>query len=442
MTMSSLKAPLLVALLLAAFLYSEQVVKPPPRPGRVVVTYWEKWTGFEGEAMRAIVDDFNKSQDKIWVEYLSVSAVNTKTMLASAAGVPPDVAGVWDGDVVPFADARASIPLDDYCREFGIEAKDYIPSYWNICTYDGHVYALPTTPASTALHYNVDLFEKAGLDPNKPPRTTEELSEMSDQITKQRTDKSIIVAGFHPSEPGWWNWWWCHLFGGKLWDGDKLTANDPHNIKAFEWIQSFSKKYGPQQLHAFRTGFGNFSSPQNPFIDNKVAMEIQGVWMANYISQYNPKLRWKAAPFPYPKDHPEMANSTMVGLDVLVIPAGAKHPREAMEFIRYTQTQPAMEKLCLLQKKHSPLAKVSEKFFSEHPNPYIKMFTDLPWGKNSFCMPKIGIWFEYSNELNAAFEAVYLMHKTPKEALDYVQARMQPKWEHYKQILKLREKAN
>lgn len=436
------KPALLLAFLLLAVWHSETVVAPPPAKGRVVVKYWEKWTGFEGDAMRTIVDDFNKSQDRIFVQYLAVSAVNTKTMLASAAGVPPDVAGLWDGDVVPFADSRASIPLDDYCREFGIKAADYIPSYWDICFYNNHVYALPTTPASTAIHYNTDLFKEAGLDPDKPPVTTEELSEMSDKITKKRPDGSIIVAGFHPSEPGWWNWWWLHLFGGGLWDGENLTANSPENIKAFEWIQSFSKKYGPQQLHAFRTGFGNFSSPQNPFIDSKVAMEIQGVWMANFISQYNKKLKWKAAPFPYPKDRPDRANSTMVGLDVLVIPAGAKHPKEAMEFIRYTQTQAAMEKLCLLQQKHSPLAKVSPEFFAKHANPYIKLFTDLPWGKNSFAIPKVGIWFEYSNEVNAAFEAVYLMHKTPKEALDYVQARMQPKWEHYKKILKLREAGN
>jgi len=28
---------------------------------RVVVQYWEKWTGFEAAAMQAVVDDFNRS---------------------------------------------------------------------------------------------------------------------------------------------------------------------------------------------------------------------------------------------------------------------------------------------------------------------------------------------------------------------------------------------
>ena len=48
-----------------------------------------------------------------------------------------------------------------------------------------------------------------------------------------------------PAEPGWWNWGWGYFFGGKVWDGkDGITANSPENIRAFEWIQSWSKKYG------------------------------------------------------------------------------------------------------------------------------------------------------------------------------------------------------
>ena len=39
--------------------------------GRTVIRYWDKWSGWEAEAMRAVVDDFNRSQDRIWVEFSS-----------------------------------------------------------------------------------------------------------------------------------------------------------------------------------------------------------------------------------------------------------------------------------------------------------------------------------------------------------------------------------
>ena len=37
--------------------------------GRIVLEYWEKWTGFEREAMARVVEDFNQSQEKIFVRF-------------------------------------------------------------------------------------------------------------------------------------------------------------------------------------------------------------------------------------------------------------------------------------------------------------------------------------------------------------------------------------
>ena len=39
-----------------------------PSGARVHVKYWDKWTGFERDAIRAIVDDFNRAQARIFVE--------------------------------------------------------------------------------------------------------------------------------------------------------------------------------------------------------------------------------------------------------------------------------------------------------------------------------------------------------------------------------------
>lgn len=432
--------PVLAALIIGAAWYGEVIIRPAPHEGRIVIAYWEKWTGQEGEAMRAVVNAFNESQDKIWVNYLPISGVDQKSLLSIAGGMPPDVMGLWDNNVCQFADDEAVMPLDDYCKEFGIKGEDYIPAYWNICEFKGHVYALPTTPASTALHYNTRLFKEAGLDPTKPPKTIEELDAYAEKLTKRDESGKLEVAGFMPNEPGWWNWAWMYMFGGKLWNGkDKFTATDPGNIRAFEWVRSYSKKYGPGELHSFRAGFGNFDSPQNGFMAEKLAMVIQGVWMANFIHNQAPKVEWAAAPFPYPADRPDLANSTIIGLDVLAIPRGCKHPDEAFEFIRFVQSKEGMELLCLGQKKHTPFMKVSPEFVRKHSNPYIVLFSDLAKTKNAFAAPEVGLWPEYNQEIGAAFESVLLLEKTPKEALEAVQARMQPKLDEYLKVERLRE---
>lgn len=438
MKLQNLTFPALVILVLATFYYSEQVTHPTVAPGPVHITYWEKWTGFEGDAMRAVVNAFNKKQNKIYVDLLTISGIENKTLLAVSGGEPPDVAGLYGPNVAQYADAKAVEILDDYCKQAGINEEQYVPAYWQIGYYHNHVYALPTTPASTAMHYNHDLFQQAGLDPNHPPETIEEMDAMAAKVTK-RVNGHIAVAGFMPAEPGWWNFMWGYVFGGRLWDGNgKITANCPENVRAFEWIASYSRKYGATDLQTFRSGFGNFSSPQNAFLTSQVAMELQGVWMNKFINMYNGKLNWGAAPFPHPADRPDLANSTFVDEDVLVIPRGSRHPKEAFEFIKYVESQEGMELLCTGQAKHTPLVKVSESFYAHHPNPYVRLFADLPRTKNAFSPPKLGIWPEYSNELNNAFDEVTLLRKSPKEALDYVQQRIQPKMDEYLERLHAR----
>jgi ABC-type glycerol-3-phosphate transport system substrate-binding protein len=447
-SLSTYTLPILAVGVLATIAASEVITTQHPKPGPVHITYWEKWTEFEGEAMRKVVEAFNQSQDKVYVDLLTVSSIERKTLLAIAGDDPPDVAGLFGPNVAQYADDRAIIPLDDYCREKGIRADQYIPAFWDIGYYNGHVYALPSTPASTALHYNKEMFRAAGLDPEKPPKTIEEMDVAAGKIVTRSPDGRIDKAGFMPAEPDWWSWGWGYIFGGKLWDGkDTLTANSPENVRAYEWVQSWSKRFGATDMQTFKSGFGNFSSPQNAFLSRKVAMEIQGVWMYNFIDKYahnmeKPVRQWAAVPFPHPADRPDLEGTTFADEDVLVIPRGAKHPKEAFEFIAFVESQKGMELLCMGQRKNSPLVNVSEEFYRTHPNPFIKLFSDQPKGKNVILPPKIGIWPEYQAEMKNAFDEIVLLHKTPKEALDYVQARMQPKFKEYRRRLRLRGELN
>jgi multiple sugar transport system substrate-binding protein len=261
---------------------------------------------------------------------------------------------------------------------------------------------------------------------------------MGDKMSVEK-DGHIEKIGFTPSEPGWFNYAWGFYFGGRLWDGMKITATDEGNLKAYEWIQSFAKKYGGNALSSFKSGLGQFDSPQNGFMDSKVGMEIQGVWMYNFIHTFSKSLDAGAAPFPHPKDRPDLANMTYVDADILCIPRGARHPKEAWDFIRYTQRQDVMEKLCLLHKKNSPLTRISDHFWKVHENPWIRLFDSLARGKNAEIPARVGIWPEYQQELVAAFDRALLLQGTPQEILQDVQTRMQDKLDEYSKRLKQRE---
>ncbi len=400
----------------------------PVADGPVTVQYWEKWTGFEGEAMVAVVDRFNTIQNDIFVELTTVSQIDRKVLVATAGGDPPDIAGLFSFNVYNYAELNALMPLDDFIKQAGIKAEDYIPAYWRLCLAAGKVYALPTTPASIGLHWNKRMFREAGLDPERPPRTIEELDYYAKKLTVRDEVGKIVQVGFLPIWPGWWNWAWGLFFGGELWDGgDTVTPDDSRNIIAYEWVQKYSRGYGLKELQTFRSGFGNFSSPQNPFLSEQVAMVLQGVWMYNFIDMYAPDLEWGAAPFPTSSS--DLYGTSICEADVLVIPSGSRHPREAFEFIKYVNTQAGMELLCMGQRKHTPLRKVSKEFLEQHPNPYIEMFIELAKNPNAKRSLAIGIWNEYDDEMRVAFDRIWLQEGTAAEILGTAKRRLQKSYD-------------
>jgi len=440
--------PILLAALLLPLCSCNRKADARTEDGRVVVSYWEKWTGFEDDAMQAVVDDFNASQNRIFVKKLTgIGEIERKLMLATAGGDPPDVAGVWPHTIPGFSEKGALTPLDKLIEEAGIKREDYIPVYWDLCSHHGFMWALPATPTSLALHWNKKLFREAGLDPDRPPQSLDELEQMAERLTiveikrdgklarvrypdltdaeKKAKDFKLVQVGQDPQQPGWWTPMWVFWFGGKFWDGHRrITANSPEFIETFKWLQSQPQKYGVDNRRGFGASFGNFQSPQNPFFSDQIAMTLQGVWMYNFIDKYAPQMEWGAAPFPAkdPKAHPLV---TIVDADVLAIPKGARHPREAFEFIRYVNQQGPMEKLCLGQRKFSPLIKVSDEFMKHHPNPYIQTFIDLAKSPDALHAPRLPIWGEYNDEMNVAIDRVMALTATPQQALDAVESRLQ-----------------
>ena len=412
-----------------------------PAEGRIEIRYWEKWTGFEADAMRRVVDDFNASQNRVFVNYSSVSEMDRRLMLAISGGVPPDVAGVAGKTLPAYAEANALTPLDRLAARGGIERGQYLDALWQICSYRGHLWALPTTPGCLALIWNKKLFREAGLDPEQPPRSIAELEQFNDKLTQRRPDGGLAICGHLPAEPdsgpgtpGWytdiWSWW----FGGRLWDGDRtITADAPENVAAFDWIASYPKRFGASALLSFRDASGNFASPQNPFFTGRLAMVLQGPWIYNFIKSYAPAdFEWGMAAFPSAEGD-RLKDVTMVETDALVVPAGAKHPDEAFEFIRYVNSQKPMEKLCLGQRKFSPLRECSPEFFAHHPNPYIARFLELAKSPNAHFIPQVTTWPIYSNDMKQAFENVWSGKIGAPEALAEVQQHVQGATNHHEQ---------
>ncbi len=395
--------------------------------GRLVLDYWEKWTGLEGRAMKHVVDRFNDSQSRIFVRYFSTAGIDEKAQITIAGGAPPDILGLWNYNIPGFADTGAIIPLDELGAKFGVGPQIYAPGFAPVTVHKGRFYAAVNTGGTIGMYYNKAHFREVGLDPERPPRTISELDACNRRLQLKRGDR-IERMGFHHREPGWWVFIWGYFFGGSLYDEgtDRVTLAMPENIAGYEWVASYPKEFGLKALNDFRSTFGNYDSALNPFIEGRLSMVMQGPWLANMINMYNPGLDYGVAPFPvgdglYDADAP----IGLVDCDVLVIPRDVKNPEASMEFIAYTQRPEVVEYLATVHCKGSPLKTSSEGFLANHPNRGVRVFDAIAKSPQSFRVPSTRAWLQVRDELIWVFDQSWNAQGEPRDLLAAAQIKTQ-----------------
>lgn len=396
-------------------------------PGdRVVIRYWEKWAGIEAAAMRSIVDDFNRTDGAargLWVDLHAVSNVDERMLIATAGGDPPDIAGLYDRYVAQFAAQGTLTDLTDLAPQAGIALGDIQPIWLDIGTFDGRLFALPCAPFTVALYYNRALFRAAGLNPARPPATIAELDECMRRLTKRDDRGDIVQLGFTawPGMLGWWHWAWPLYFDAQLWDGRRCRIDTPEVRAALGWLARQRAEYGVNALLKFETASLPIEGADNPFLSGKLAMVLQGPWMSNWISKYKPDLDYGVARFPSASS---ARQHVLASADVLVIPRGARHPREALIFLEYLMRPEVHERLALAHGKLTPYRQPSADFFARHPNPHIRTIAALARSPDAFGNPKMPMFAEAWTECLYMLENVLRGRQAPEDAAAATQARL------------------
>ncbi|HEX6971059.1 MAG TPA: extracellular solute-binding protein, partial [Limnochordia bacterium] len=119
----------------------------------------------------------------------------SKLLISIAAGVPPAITTVDRFIVGGIAGRGALIPLDDFMRRANISPDEWYPAVLAEARYQGRLYALPSGTDDRALYYNQVLFANAGLDPNRPPQTWDELAAVNRKLTRIGGDGGYTRIG-------------------------------------------------------------------------------------------------------------------------------------------------------------------------------------------------------------------------------------------------------
>jgi len=111
-----------------------------------------------------------------WIDLPQKSALQ-KLMASIAGGVPPDLVNLTTSTALLLAQNEALVDLGQALPS-GVRDR-YFPNLWEAARYRGGLYALPWYLSTRVLIYNKSLLGQAGLDPEKPPRTWEEVARVA-----------------------------------------------------------------------------------------------------------------------------------------------------------------------------------------------------------------------------------------------------------------------
>ncbi|WP_232828363.1 extracellular solute-binding protein [Kribbella monticola] len=149
-------------------------------------------------AFEKVVEDFHQTYPKMKVEpdFATYSTLNEKMSTSIAAGIPYDVMVTGVGWIQPFASKRIFADLAPYGVTPQVIEEKSIGALVPAATYDGKLYAYPLVADARAAALRISAFKDAGLDPDKPPKSLDELKAAAEKLTVKNAKGTITRSGF------------------------------------------------------------------------------------------------------------------------------------------------------------------------------------------------------------------------------------------------------
>jgi ABC-type glycerol-3-phosphate transport system substrate-binding protein len=275
-------------------------------------------------------ESFKRDYPDIEIDH-GTSSDNSLATLAAAisAGNQPDLYFTNSASNAPLGQAfykKLITPLDNYI----LNDKDYnlsqLPTWYNkFVTYDTHVYAVYTDVSVPCLIWNKDLFKKANLDPEKPPKTQSEMLDMAKKLTKFDSNGMVTQAGYTDK---WWFQAWRLTYGTPYQDEKgKITINTAETKNMLEFLLKFPVIYG---------GWDKVPATVNWDAGN-VAMGVGDVGYNQKMANANFEIGM--SPLPSPDGYTGTQIVSGYTWQWYGIPTGAKNPDGGWLFAKWAVTK-------------------------------------------------------------------------------------------------------
>lgn len=360
-------------------------------------------------AYNALIEAYGQEHPNVTIEYQQYNfgaELETKMNTLYASGSAPDVVRAPISTIALRASMGQYAPLDEYIDSWD-EKDKVLQTAYDVASYKDHRYGVAINVEANFMFYRKDHFVEAGLDPQNPPKTWEQLYEYAEKLAV-REGNSVVRSGISiPVGQG-------HIFvipfsrmnGGKLVDieNNEPVFNEKQTVEALDYLASYN-------LNKLVIPFVN-NQDQNPFELGKASMMIGTLPVYNTILASG--VDWVDQLMFAPMVSRE-TKSGFGGCQIMFLSEEGKHKDQAWDFVKFLFTDDSVWKLVTDAGATPVKAGLSDKFMERYPEigpTYLDALT--------YCegMPKVEWAALFEKYINIAYEEAMYGQKDAQTALN------------------------
>jgi sn-glycerol 3-phosphate transport system substrate-binding protein len=397
------------------------------------IAFWHSMAGdIGGKSIPKLAEDFNASQDQCFVEPTYQGSYDdslNKLRAGLQSNDIPAVVQLFDIATRLMVDLQVAKPVQDFMDAENFDTADFEPNVLAYYTIDGKQYSMPFNTSTPLLYYNKDMFEAAGLDPEQPPRTFDEVAQYAEQLTQRDDAGNVTVSGGAFAIYGWFVEQFLAVSGAYYADNENGRAepateavfNSPEGVRILQWWKDMVDS----------GSFGNYGrttvDTRNAFLAGQTAMFIDSTAvLRGMIDGSADKFELGTGWLPRPDEAAFDNAGTIIGGASLWILNGRPMEEQecAWQFIRFL-TEPAQQAFWHTESGYFPIRKagydepLAQEWRAKYPQ-FQTAIDQLHAAPNNTVTQGalIGVFPTARQTVETAIEEVLAGQATPQEALD------------------------
>jgi sn-glycerol 3-phosphate transport system substrate-binding protein len=246
----------------------------------VEITFWHAMSGNNGMVVTELVNKFNESQDAIHVTEQNKGNYNetlNAVIQASGQGEGPNITMIFDLGTPLAIDSGFFTPIEDLLtpEELAHIKEDVLPPLINYFSVGGKLNSMPWNNSTPLFYYNKDMFAAAGLDPETPPATWQEVEAACEAILAANAAPNCISMQIY----GWYFEQWMAIQGQELANNENGRADRATETnltsEAAKNIMNFWKNINDKGYWVYTGKLADNQGANQIFISEQAAMIIE-----------------------------------------------------------------------------------------------------------------------------------------------------------------------